>query len=149
MATFAVNKKVHFEYEILETYDAGLRLLGHEVKSIIHNGVNLAGTFIIIRGEEAYLINLLIPPYQPKNMPKTYEEGRALKLLLTKKELIHLLGVAQTKGLTLIPIKLYNKNKNIKVEFGVARHKKLHDKRASIAKREAERNMERLMKNEY
>lgn len=149
MAIFAVNKKAHFEYEILETYDAGLRLFGHEVKSIIHHGVNLAGTFVIIRGGEAYVVNLHISPYQPGNMPKNYEEGRTIKLLLTKKELNKLIGTSQTKGLTLIPLKLYNKNRNIKLEFGVARHKKLHDKRTSIAKREAERNIERALKKEY
>ena len=143
MTAFAVNKKAYFEYEILETYDAGLRLFGHEVKSVIHNGVNLAGAFIIIRGGEAFMINLLIPPYQPKNIPKTYDEGRPLKLLLKKQELNHLIGIAQTKGLTLIPLKLYNKNRNIKVEFGVARHKKLHDKRATIKKRETEREIRR------
>src|SRR3989344_5653858 len=139
MAVFAVNKKAHFEYEIMETYESGLRLFGHEVKSIIHRGVNLAGAFVIIRGEEAYLVNFNIPPYQPKNLPKTYEEGRTIKLLLTKKELRYLVGVSQTNGLTLIPLKLYNKNRSLKLEFGLARHKKLRDKRTSIAKREAER----------
>jgi SsrA-binding protein len=146
MATFAENKKAYFEYEILERYDAGLKLFGHEVKSIIHRGVNLAGTFIVIRGEEAYLLNLNIPPYQPGNIPKNYEEGRTIKLLLTKQELKHLTGVSQTKWLTLLPLRLYNKNRNIKLEFGIARHKKLHDKRATIAKREAQRLMERGLK---
>lgn len=146
MAVFAENKKAYFEYEILERYDAGLKLFGHEVKSIIHRGVNLAGTFIVIRGEEAYLLNLNIPPYQPGNLPKTYEEGRIIKLLLTKQELKHLTGVAQTKGLTILPLRLYNKNRNIKLEFGIARHKKLHDKRATIAKREAQRLVERGLK---
>ncbi|MEK7067178.1 MAG: SsrA-binding protein SmpB [Patescibacteria group bacterium] len=147
MATFADNKKAYFEYEILERYDAGLKLFGHEVKSIIHKGVNLAGAFVIIRGGEAYIINLNIPPYQPKNTPANYEEGRTIKLLLTKTELNHLIGVAETKGLTLIPLKLYNKNKRIKVEIGVARHKKLHDKRATIKQRETEREIDRTLKD--
>ena len=147
MAVFAENKKAYFEYEILERYDAGLKLFGHEVKSIIHKGVNLAGAFIIIRGGEAYLINFLIPPYQPKNTPVNYEEGRTIKLLLTKTELNHLIGVAEMKGLTLIPLKLYNKNKRIKVEIGVARHKKLHDKRATIKQRETEREIDRTLKD--
>ncbi len=148
MATFSANRKATFDYEILETYDAGLRLFGHEVKSIIHKAPNLAGAFVIIRGEEAYLINFLIPPYQANNLPKSYEEGRAIKLLLKKAELQHLLGVAQTKGLTLIPLKLYNKGRSVKLEFGVARHKKLHDKRAAISKREAQRDIERTLKEE-
>ncbi len=148
MAVFADNRKAFFEYEILERYDAGLKLFGHEVKSIIHRGVNLAGTFVIIRGDEAYLINLTVPPYQAKNIPAGYEEGRAIKLLLTKAELKHLIGVGETKGLTLIPLKLYNKNKRIKIEIGVARHKKLHDKRATIKKRETEREIDRTLKGE-
>lgn len=143
MAVFAENKKAYFEYEILERYDAGLKLFGHEVKSIIHNGVSLAGAFVVLRGGEAYLLNCYIPPYQAGNIPKTYEEGRIIKLLLRKEELKHLIGVAETKGLTLIPLKLYNKNRNIKLEFGVARHKKLHDKRAVIKKRETEREIRR------
>ena len=146
MAVFAVNKKANFDYEILETYEAGLRLFGHEVKSIIHNTVNLAGTFVVIRGKEAYILNLHIPPYQPGNMPKSYEEKRTVKLLLKKKELLRLIGLSQQKGLTLIPIKLYNKNRNLKIEFGVANHKKLHDKRETMAKRDAERNIDRAMK---
>lgn len=148
MAVFSENKKAHFEYEILETYDAGLRLFGHEVKSIIHNGVNCAGAFVIIRGGEAYLINLHIPPYQPKNIPKTYEEGRAIKLLLRKNELEYLTGVSNAKGLTLIALKLYNKNKNIKLEFGVVRHKKLRDKRMTIKQRETEREIDRTLKDQ-
>ena len=146
MTTFAENKKVHFDYEILETYEAGLVLLGPEVKSIKNGRMNLAGSYINIHDGELYLIGSTIAPYQPKNQPADYDPARSRKLLLRKKEIDLLIGKIKQKGLTIAPLKVYNKGRRIKLEFAVVRGKKKYDKRASISKRESERNIEREIK---
>lgn len=144
METYAVNKKAHFDYEILETYEAGLTLLGFEVKAIRKGFASVAGSFAVIRGGEAYLLNANIPPYQPGNTPKDYDPTRTRKLLLTKDEIKELVGKTEKTGLTLVPLKLYNKHGKIKLELGLARHKKARDKRETIRKRETEREMRRF-----
>jgi len=145
MDAYAVNKKAHFDYEILESCEAGLALLGFEVKAIRKGFASLAGSFAVIRGGEAYLLNANIPPYQPGNTPKEYDPTRTRKLLLTKDEIKELVGKTEKTGLTLLPLKLYNKRGKIKLELGLARHKKTHDKRETIRKREVEREMRRLV----
>ena len=143
MAMFAENRKARFDYEILETFEAGLVLSGAEVKSIKNGRMNLTGSYINFHNGELYLIGAFIAPYQPKNQPADYDPYRSRKLLLRKKELVSLIGKIKPKGLTLIPLKAYNKGRRIKLEFAVARGKKQYDKREIIAKREAARKIAR------
>src|SRR3989338_8863049 len=148
MVTFAENRKARFNYEILETFEAGLVLSGPEVKSIKNGRMNLAGCYINIHDGELYLIGASIAPYQQKNQPADYDPARSRKLLLHKKEIMSLLGKIQQKGLTLVPLKVYNKGRRIKLEFAIVRGKKKYDKRAVISKRESKRNIERSLKIE-
>lgn len=148
MGTVAINKRAKFDYDILETFEAGLVLAGHEVKSIKTGHINLQGSFVVIKDNEAYLLNAFIPPYQPKNTPENYDPNRSRKLLLHKKEIKYLIGKTKIKGLTLVPLKVYTigKRGRIKLEFGVGRGKRKVDKRELIKKREAKRKIERAMK---
>lgn len=146
MAAFAENRKVHFDYEILETYEAGVVLSGPEVKSIKNGRMNLAGSYINIHEGELYLIGATIAPYQPKNQPADYDPLRSRKLLLRKEEIASLTGKIRQKGLTIAPLKAYNKGRRIKIEIAVVRGKKKYDKRSAISKRESARNIERELK---
>lgn len=145
MKPLAENKKAYFSYTILEKYDAGISLIGQEVKSIKQGHINLMGSYVVIRGNEAFLLGANVPPYQPKNAPSDYDPQRTRKLLLTKEELKHLIGKTKEKGLTLVPLKVYTLKGNIKLEFGVARGKGKKDKRETIKRRETEREMKREM----
>lgn len=147
MKIIATNKRAYFDYEILEIYEAGLELFGHEVKAIKTGHINLGGSFIVIRGEEAWLLNAQIPPYQPKNTPKDYEPDRTRRLLLHKREIKELIGKSSQKGLTLVPLRVYNKRNKLKLEFGIARHKKKEDKREYIKERESKREINRTFKS--
>jgi len=158
MRIIAENKKAYYNYQILEKFEAGISLIGQEVKSIKTRGVNLAGSYVIIRTpthpppsrkrapEEAYWIGAEISPYQPKNVPADYNPERSRKLLLKKVEIKELIGKSKQKGLTLIPLRVYTKNGKIKLEFGIAKGKKKFDKRELIRKREVEREIERVLK---
>lgn len=146
MPHYAENRKARFNYEILEKYEAGIELLGAEVKSIRNGQMSLEGAFVIIRGGEAFLINANIPPYQPKNSPKGYDPLRNRKLLLTKKEIAELAGSEKNKSLTIVPISVYNKNRKIKVEIALVKGKKKFDKRETIKKRDTEREIRRTLK---
>ncbi|MBI4692344.1 MAG: SsrA-binding protein SmpB [Candidatus Terrybacteria bacterium] len=147
MSILLENKKAFFDYEILETFEAGLVLHGWEVKSLKNKRGNLAGSRAIIRGGEIFLVGLDILPYQPENMPKDFEKERTIKLLLQKKEINSLEGRLTQKGLTVVPLKLYTKNGRIKIELALVKGKKKFEKRESIKKREAKREMERAMKS--
>jgi SsrA-binding protein len=144
--SLADNKKAYFDYEIIEKFSAGIELFGFEVKSLQTHHAQLAGSFSVIRGDEAFLLNLRITPYQAGNTPKTYEAERTRKLLLTKKEIRRLEGLLSQKGLTLLPLSIYNKGRRIKVELGLAKHKKKFDKRHAIKKRDADREIAREVK---
>ena len=146
MTIFAENRKARFDYEILETFEAGLVLSGAEVKSIMGGRMNLTGSYLNFHNGELYLIGAFIAPYQPKNQPADYDPYRSRKLLLHKKEIVSLIGGIKPQGLTLIPLKAYNKGRRIKLEFAVARGKKQYDKREIIAEREAARKIERELK---
>ena len=146
MKIFAENKKAYFNYQILEKFEAGIVLAGYEVKSIKSGRINLAGSYVIIKNEEAYLINASIPPYQPKNVPPEYDYSRQRKLLLKKKEIKYLIGKTRQKGLTLVPLKMYTKKREVKLEFGVAKGKKKADKRELIKKREVKREIRKALK---
>lgn len=140
------NKKAHFDYEIEEKLEAGIELLGTEVKSVRAGLGSLLGSRIMPRGGEAYLVGATIPPYQIANASKDYDPSRNRRLLLTKKEIAMLTGVEKEKGLTIVPISVYNKGKKIKVEIGIARGKKKFDKRETIKKREVSREVRRSFK---
>ncbi|MEK7209010.1 MAG: SsrA-binding protein SmpB [Patescibacteria group bacterium] len=148
MPTFAHNRQAGFRYEIMEKFEAGIELLGFEVKAIKTDRINLAGAHIIVRGNEVYLINADIAPYQPKNTPADYDSRRSRRLLLTKKEIAELLIVEQQKRLTIIPISVYSDKGKIKVQIAIARGKKKYDKRETIKKRETEREVRRTLKSE-
>ncbi len=139
------NRKAHFNYELLENFDAGIELLGHEVKSLRDKLGSLEGAYVIVRGNEAFLVGASIPPYQPKNAPKGYDERRNRKLILTRKEIHDLAESESKKGLTIVPISVYNKGRKLKVSLAIARGKKKFDKRETIKKREVERDIRREM----
>ncbi len=141
------NKKAYFNYEIGEKFDAGLELLGFEVKAVKNKQGSLEGAYIIVRGGEVYLINAHIPPYQPANAPKDYDPYRNRRLLLTKKEIAELSSAEGTKGLTIVPISVYNKGRKLKLSIGIGKGKKKADKRQSIKKRETERELGRTLKS--
>jgi len=146
MTTYINNRKAHFNYEIKKTFEAGIELLGFEVKAVKSGKGNLAGAFCVVRGGEAFLIGAHISPYQEKNTPKGYDPTHSRKLLLSKKEIKELSVAEGTKGLTLIPISLYSKGPYIKVELAIARGKKTFDKRETIKKRDVERSIRREYK---
>lgn len=148
MSTLAENKRTLFDYEILQRYHAGIVLFGFEAKAVLYKKANLAGSFVIIRGGEAFWINATIAPYQPKNTPAGYDKTRPRKLLLNKREIAELAGKTAQKGLTLIPISLYNEGRKIKLEFGLARSKKKFEKREDIKEREFKREKAKFMKHE-
>jgi len=134
----AQNKKAHFEYEILEKFEAGIVLTGQEIKSIRAGRVNLSGTFCRIQKEETWILNM--------HIANTAEPERSRKLLLHKTEIQSLLGKTQQKGLALIPLSLYLKKGKAKLEIALARGKKLHDRREQIKERDINRQMERELK---
>jgi len=148
MTTYLSHKKAHFDYEVLETYEAGLVLLGSEVKSVRAKRGKLEGGFVIVRGGEAFLVGININPYQPANTPKAYDPERARKLLLSKKQFLELEKQTETNGLTAIPLRLYNNGRKIKLEVAVVKGKKKHDKRESIKARDTKREIERTLKNQ-
>lgn len=145
MTDLAINRRAGFDYEILETYEAGLELLGTEVKSVKLGHINLAGSYAVARGNEIWLLNAPIPPYQPKNAPKTYDPIRSRRLLLHRSEIKELIGKISQRGLTIVPLKVYAKRARIKILIGLARHKKQTDKREVIRKRESRREIERTL----
>lgn len=143
MKILAENNKIGFDYQILEAFEAGIVLYGFEVKAIKTGHVSLKGSYVVIKNNEVYLLNALIPPYQPANAPADYDAQRSRKLLLNKKEIRSLIGKSRVKGLTLVPIRLYTKKSKIKLEFGVAKGKRKIDKRGIIKKRDVEREIRR------
>ena len=146
MPALLENKKAYFNYEILEKYEAGLELKGFEVKSLKSKRGNIMGARVIIRGNEAHIVGMDIPPYQPKTTPPDYEPQRTRKLLLHKKEISRLAGKAEERGLTVIPTKVYTTHCRIKIEIAVVRGKKRFEKREKIKKRDIEREISRTLK---
>jgi SsrA-binding protein len=146
MATFSENKRAFHDYEILETFEAGIELHGFEVKAIKSGRVKIVGAHALIRNGQAWLINADIPPYQPANTPADYDPSRTRRLLLKQGELRYLSGKTQEKGLTIVPIKLYSKHRVLKLQLGLARRKQKADRRDAIRKREAKKSIERTLK---
>lgn len=150
MPTLAVNKKAKFDYEILETLEAGLVLSGQEVKSARQGQISLKGAYITInKNQEAYLINASISPYKMAGTLPDYDPTRSRKLLLKRKEIEYLARKLQQQGLTLVALSLYTKNRKIKLEIGLAKGKKKVDKRQDIKDRDTKRDIQRLMKTRF
>jgi len=143
--TIATNRKAYHDYHIEETIEAGIVLTGTEIKSIREGKVNLRDGFAIIRDGEVWLLNVHIAPYSGGNR-MNHEPKRERKLLLHRREINRLAGRVQEKGWTLVPLRLYLKDNIAKVELALVRGKRQYDKRQAIAKREAEREMRRSMK---
>jgi len=146
MKVLSENKKAYFNYEIIDRFQAGISLIGQEVKSIKSGRINLAGSYVVLRDEEVYLVGANVPPYQPKNASRDYDSERSRKLLLRKPEIKQLIGKTKEKGLTLVPLRVYTVKGRIKIEFGVAKGRKRIDKRQLIKKRETDKEIERELK---
>ena len=144
MKPYTINKNASFNYTIIEKYEAGIVLLGFEVKAVKTGRATIQGSHITVEHNEVFLIGTTIAPYQPANTPPDYDPQRKRKLLLTKREIKTLLGKKAQAGLTIVPIKMYNKNNTIKVEIALARGKKKHDKRERIKKRDTDRDIRRV-----
>jgi SsrA-binding protein len=140
------NRQARYLYEILETHEAGIELLGTEVKSIREGKVNLKDGYVLVRNGQAWLTNVHISPYQKVGDYFNHEPRRSRRLLLHKQEISKLIGQVEQKGLTLVPLKMYFKNGWIKISIGLAKGKKLHDKRESSKRRDDQRDMARAMK---
>lgn len=146
MTYLVENKKARLNYEVLEEYEAGLELFGGEVKALKNKQGSLEGSRVVIRSGEAFLLGFHIPPYQPNNTSLDYDPERTRRLLLTKKEIEELTGRGEQKGLTIIPISVYNKNRWLKVKIALVRGKKKFDKREDIKRRDVERDIGRHLK---
>lgn len=140
------NTRAGFDYEILEKLEAGIELRGHEVKSLRNKLGSLKGARVVARGGEAYLIGATIPAWQIANAPKGYDPERPRRLLLAKKEIVHISSAESEKGLTIIPLSIYNKQRHLKLSLAIVRGKKARDKRDSIREREEKRNMARSLR---
>ena len=145
MEDLVSNRKAFHHYEILETLEAGIVLLGTEIKSLRNHGGNIQDAYVVFHQGDAYLKNATISPYKFGNL-FNHEERRERKLLLHKRELLRLKSMTDEKGLTVVPLAFYLKKGFVKVKLGVARGKKAHDKRASIKAREAQRSINRSLK---
>ena len=141
----AKNRKARFDYEILETYEAGLALQGSEIKSIRASQISIKEAYVRTDGQEAWLVNAHIAPYNPASS-MNHEPRRERKLLLHRKEIAEMWEDVKQKGFSIIPLRVYLKNGRAKIEIGVGRGKRQYDKRQDIAKRDAQREIERAMR---
>jgi SsrA-binding protein len=148
MAAYIKNRKARFNFEILETFEAGLVLKGYEVKSIRAGKGKIDGAYVIVRGEEAFLVGASITAFQVANTPKSYDPEQPRKLLLSKKQLAKIENQTETARLTCIPLSLYNNGGLIKLEIALARGKKKADKRQSLKARDTKRDIERTLKSQ-
>lgn len=144
----ARNKKAYHDYFVLETYEAGIELYGTEIKSIRNGRVNLKDSFCSVDNGEMFAIGMNISPYEHGNIFNR-DPMRKKKLLLHKKEIMKLFGQNQQQGLSIIPLELYIKNGRAKLQIGLCKGKKLHDKRDVAAQRDAQRTIERELKERY
>ncbi|MBE6149712.1 MAG: SsrA-binding protein SmpB [Firmicutes bacterium] len=140
------NRKANFDYEIIDTYEAGIVLTGTEIKSIRDGKANLKDSYAIIKNNELFLLNMHISSYEQGNR-FNHEETRTRKLLMHKKEILKLRDKLEIEGYTLIPIKLYFKGSIAKIQIGLAKGKKNYDKRESIKKKDMERQLAKDLKN--
>jgi SsrA-binding protein len=139
---YAENRRGTFDYEIIERFEAGIALLGGEVKSIQNGRMNISGAFVIFRGG----MGADIPAYQPKNMKEGYDPERARPLLLNKKEIVRLREAVEKQKLTLLALSVYNNNPHIKLSLGLGKRRRKSDKREAIKTRETKREMRKVMR---
>lgn len=142
----AINRRASFDFELREKFEAGIQLLGVEVKSVKAGHISIKGSFVTIHNNEAYLTNATIPAWQPSNTPESYDPTRSRKLLLHKEELSHLISGKQTQGLTIVPIRAYNKGGTIKLEIALAKGKKKHDKKQAKREADIQRDVDRIIR---
>lgn len=143
MPILAVNKRANYEYEILQKFEAGLKLTGQETKSAKAGNVQLKGAYVTITNGEATIINMHIGKYAKAGALPSYNPTRTRQLLLNKREINYLIGKRQEQGLTLVPLRVYTKRNRVKLEFGIGRGKKKFDKREDIKKRDLQRDLRR------
>lgn len=141
------NRKAKRDYTILETIEAGIVLSGSEVKSVRAHRASLEGAYVDVAGTKAELLNADIQPYQPKNIKGDYDQKRPRALLLSRAELEKLADIKRQKGLTIVPLSMYNRSRYVKVALGVVRGKKKYDKREDLKKEAARRDTGRTLKN--
>jgi len=145
--TYIENKKAKMRFSIMETFDAGIELLGSEVKSVRQKHGSLDGAHIVVRGGEAFITGMTIPPYQVSNTVTSFNPERNRKLLLNKKEIAQLSDAESKKGLTIVPLSLYNKGRYVKVQVAIVRGKAQADRREDIKRQDANREADRAMKS--
>ena len=144
----ADNRKARHDYFVIETYEAGVELFGTEVKSLRAGNVNLKDSYCDIDGGELFALGVHISPYEQGNIFNK-EPLRPKKLLMHKREIMKLTGLVSREGYTLVPLSLYFKGSRVKMAVGLCKGKKLYDKRETAAKRDADRTIEKAMKNKY
>jgi SsrA-binding protein len=142
------HKRARFDYEILETFEAGLVLIGTEVKSLRKGQGKLEGAHVVVRGGEAFLVGSHIPAIQVKNAPAGFDPLRTRKLMVSQKEMALLSQKSDKQGLTIVPLSVYNKGRNLKLSIAIARGKKKYDKRETLKERDTKRSIERKLKGE-
>lgn len=140
------NKKARLRFEVLEKFDAGMELLGHEVKSLRGKQGSLEGARVIVRGAEAYLVGMHVAPYQSANTPHDYEPMRTRRLLLKKKEIVELSDAEARKGLTIVPLEVYSTKRLLKLRLAIVRGKSKVDRREDLKKADALREAQRELK---
>lgn len=148
MATLVEYKKAALKYETLETFSAGLELLGTEVKSLRAKQGSLEGSRVVVRGGEAYIVGMTIPAYQPTNTDKGYDGARNRRLLLTKPEIRELALAEDKKGLTIVPLSVYSSGRYVKASVAIVKGKSNVDRREDIKKRDADRESRRTLKRQ-
>lgn len=146
MNDYAYNKRANFDFEIMETFEAGIALLGVEVKSVRAGHMSLRGAFVTMHNGSAYLTNANIPAWQTANTPGQYDPTRSRRLLFTASQLKYFIGKTIEQGLTLIPVRVYPKGSVIKVEIALAKGKKAYNKKEKKKEQDIKRDVERMMR---
>lgn len=145
--TLLENKKARMRFSILETFQAGIELTGPEVKSLRSKHGSLDGSRVVVRGGEAFIVGMTIPPYQPSNTPAGYNPEKTRRLLLQKKEIAQLADAESKKGLTVVPLEVYNNGRLIKMRVAIVRGKTNVDKREDLKRQDAKREMDRALRS--
>jgi SsrA-binding protein len=146
MKALPSNTRAHFDYSFIEEFSAGIELLGFEVRAVRTGHAVLNGSFVKVRGGEAFLIGASIPPYQPVNTPATYDPSRTRRLLLQQKEILAIADAEKAQGFTCVPLRFFIRGKHLKLAIAIAKGKKNYDKRESIKARDDKRSTDRLLK---
>jgi SsrA-binding protein len=141
--SIVTNRKAFYEYHVLEEFEAGIMLLGSEVKSIREGNVTLTDSFIYLKSGEVWIKNFKVARYKQTHLSEKHDESREKKLLLTKVQIIKISRMMEDKGVTCVPLSVFIKNNRLKVKIGVVKGKKLHDKRQSIKERDIKRELQR------